>query len=72
MSNRYSTRSEAIQREIIEPLEASSMVADAHESFDIDAIADDVLGRYEDGYAVTVDEETFWASVAENDLTEED
>lgn len=57
----YTTRTEAIQREIIEPLGEH---ADAH---DIDAIADAVLGDYEAGYALR-DDVDFWEIVANNAL----
>lgn len=72
-SRRYSTRNDAIQREIIEPLEASgerqhdydlvSGVVAPHD-YDIAAIADEVLGGYEDGFARLVTDDEFWASVA--------
>jgi len=65
----YSTRDEAIEREIVEPIEVSGIVGEAWSEYDIEAIARDVLvqgvtdtGRYywTDG----VDPETFWQSVA--------
>lgn len=59
---RYTTRQEAIDREIIEPIEAGEATA---AEFDIDAIADAVLLGYEDGYALDEDAD-FWAVVAEN------
>ncbi|MBF4194631.1 hypothetical protein [Mycolicibacterium phlei] len=62
----YSTRTEAIEREIIQPIEASGVVADAHAEFDIDAIADKVLGDHSQGYALVVDQDTFWATVEAN------
>lgn len=60
----YSTRDEAIEREIIAPIEASGVVADARAEYDVDAIADAVLGDYDDGYACIVDDDDFWAVVA--------
>lgn len=59
----YSTRTEAIQREIIDPIEAGDATAD---EFDIEAIADRVLGDYADGYASTVAPDEFWQIVEEN------
>lgn len=59
----YTTREEAIEREIIAAIEAGD--ADS-EDYDIDAIADAVIGDYEDGYALKVDEATFWSNVADN------
>ena len=60
---RYSSRDEAIQRAIIDPIEASGEVRDASAEFDIDAIADEVLGDYADGYAPKVDLDEFWRIV---------
>lgn len=59
----YSNRNEALQTEIIAPIEASGGVKDAYAEFDIDAIEDEVLGGYEDGYAVKVDVNEFWQIV---------
>ena len=64
---RYTTRTEAIDREIIEAIEATGVVEDAHAEFDIDAIADEVLGDYEDGYALTVTTDEFWDAVAKHE-----
>ena len=60
---RYTTRDEAIAREIIEPIEAGNATA---AEFDIDAIADQVLGSHEDGYACQVEHDEFWQIVADN------
>lgn len=60
-SSRYTTRTEAIAREIVEPIEVGPTSAD---EFDIEAIADEVLGTYEQGYACLVDADDFWAAVA--------
>lgn len=59
----YSTRDEAIVREILEPI-ANGAVEDAHAEYDIDAIADEVLGGYSDGYACQVEAAEFWSIVA--------
>lgn len=59
--NRYATRDEAIQREIIDAIEAGEATA---AEFDIDAIAAEVLGDYSEGYAQQVDADEFWQIVA--------
>ena len=59
----YTTRNEAIEREILPALTG-------YESdYDIDAIADEVIGDYENGYAIQVTEDEFWGIVAKHDLT---
>lgn len=63
---RYSTRTDAVQAEIIDPIEASGIVENAWESFDIHAIEDRVLADALNGYAIKVDAEEFWAIVEEN------
>lgn len=65
MARTYSTRSEAITREIVEPIEAGD-VQDAYTAYDIEAIADKVLCGYEDGYMLKVEEPEFWRIVEEN------
>lgn len=59
----YTTRDEAIEREIVEVIESGDVTRD---DYDIDSIADAVIGDYEDGYALKVDEATFWGIVADN------
>ena len=59
----YTTRAEAIQREIIDPIEAGGEVTDARTAYDVDAIADEVLGDHAAGYAPKVDADEFWAIV---------
>lgn len=61
----YTTRTEAIEREIIEVINAGD--ANANE-YNIEAIADLVIGDYEDGYALKVDESDFWGIVADNEI----
>ena len=61
----FTTRDEAIDQAIITAIEAGDATA---EDYDIDAIADQVLGGYEDGYAQIVDEDEFWDTVADNAL----
>lgn len=63
----YTTRAEAIQAEIVEPIEGTEVVADAQAEYDIDAIADAVLADYARGYACTVDVDEFWKVVAAHD-----
>ena len=58
--NSYVTRTEAIEREIRLPIELNQLPEDA---YDLDAIADEVIGDYDDGYACLVDEEEFWEIV---------
>ena len=65
MARTYSTRSEAITREIVEPIEAGD-VQDAYAAYNIDAIADKVLCGHEDGYMLKVEEPDFWRIVEEN------
>lgn len=62
----YITRDDAIQREIVDPIEASGEVRDARAEYDIDAIADAVLGDHAQGYATRVDDGEFWQHVAAN------
>lgn len=62
---RYSTRTEAIQREIIEPIEAGDASRD---EYDIDGIADAILGSYEDGYEIHVDSDEFWSVVEQHGI----
>ena len=38
------------------------------DEYDIDAIADRVLGDYEEGFALKVDTDEFWEIVAENEI----
>jgi len=72
----YSTKPEAVQAEVIAPIEASGMVADARAEFDVDAIADRVIA-FEDGvdaggvthlnrqgFYCTVEPGEFWQVVA--------
>jgi hypothetical protein len=65
MARTYTTRNEAIRREIIEAIESDGAHSD---QYDIDAIADRVLGDYEEGYALTVGIDEFWGIVAENKI----
>ena len=60
---RYSTRDEAVVREIVEPIEAGD-VDDARAVFDVDGIAEKVLGGYEHSFSCVVDADTFWETVA--------
>lgn len=72
----YSTKNDAVQAEIIDPIEATGEASAAE--FDIDAIANAVLEFHdardeqgtqrldEMGYYPDVDEQTFWAVVERN------
>ena len=56
----YTTRTEAIQREIIDPINSGD--ANATE-FNIDAIADEVIDCENGAYYCTVDPDEFWEVV---------
>lgn len=58
----YTTRTDAVAA-IIDAIEASNEVADARAEYNIDAIADEVIGDYADGYRLA-DHDEFWASVS--------
>jgi hypothetical protein len=60
----YTTRNEAIQREIVEPIMARDV--ESIDEYDVQAIADAVLGDHAEGYACQVDEQTFWSIVEAN------
>jgi antitoxin (DNA-binding transcriptional repressor) of toxin-antitoxin stability system len=62
--NTYATRTDAIEAEIIIPIEASGGAT--RDEYDIEAIAEAVLGDHDTGYACTVDTDTFWSIVAAN------
>ena len=66
---KYSTRAEAIAREIVEPIEGTGVVADAYAEYDIAEIAEDVLGGYEQGFACIVPEDEFWECVRRHALS---
>ena len=68
----YTTRDDAIAAEIIRPIEASGEVTDARAEFNIDAIADEVLGDYDEGYTCIVGEDAFWAIVAAHHIADGD
>lgn len=63
----YSSRNEAIETEIIQPIEAGGEITNARADFDIDAIADEVLGDYYSGYAPRVDADEFWEIVEKHE-----
>lgn len=58
----YSTRTDAIDA-IIDAIEAHPAITWARAEYDIDAIADEVIGDYADGYRIA-DGIEFWASVS--------
>jgi len=60
----YTTRDEAIQREIVAPIEAAGPDVASVDEFDIEAIAAEVLGTDENGhYHVVIDPGEFWRVV---------
>ncbi|EKF22969.1 hypothetical protein C731_2972 [Mycolicibacterium hassiacum DSM 44199] len=60
----HTTRAEAIQREIIEPIEAAGPDVARAEDYDIEAIADAVLDTDERGrWHLAVDSDEFWRVV---------
>ena len=70
LTNTYSTRDEAIEREIVTAIEAGDAT---RSEFDIDAIADEVIEQVisETGqvtYQVTDDTDDFWAAVERHAL----
>lgn len=67
MTRTYSNRADAIQREIIDPLSASEFPLT---DWDIDAIADEVLGTHEEGYACRVSVDEFWDIARKHDRTQ--
>lgn len=58
----YTTRTEAINREIVEVIETTGVVEDAHAEYDVDAIADEIIVSNERGYKIDEDVD-FWATV---------
>lgn len=64
----YTSRDEAIADEIIAPIEAGEASAG---EYDIDAIADAVLGSHAQGYALREGID-FWAVVADHDRPSQD
>lgn len=65
----YTTRTDAIQAEVIDPIEASETVTDVAAEYDIDAIADEVIGSYQQGFAAQVGPDKFWDIVARHART---
>lgn len=70
----FDTRDEAIQRLIIEPIENSGVVKDARAAYDVDGIADKVIGAFQRfdqwGYGQMVSPERFWEIVADHEYTD--
>ena len=62
--SKFITRQDAINHMIINPINEG----DNADNYDIEAIADIVLGDYADGYEITVDEMEFWDIVADKAL----
>ena len=68
MKNRtYTTRTDAIYYEIVKPIEDAGEIADAYESFNIDAIADEVI-EHKNGYSLAehITPDDFWDIVLDN------
>lgn len=61
----YSTKDEAIEREIIDPIENGDATRD---EYDIDAIADQVIDSDEDNNYFVRDDVDFWGIVADNQI----
>ena len=59
----YIYRSDAIEREIIQAIEAGD---DTCENYDIDAIADAVIGVHDGRFYIAVNEGDFWRIVKDN------
>lgn len=59
---RFSTKDEAMEIMILKPL------GEHAQTHDVDAIAKEVLGEYEDGYAMKVSDEDFWKVVEKHAL----
>lgn len=60
----YTTRDEAIQREIVAAIEANGTDVAVADEFDVDAIADEVLDTDGQGrWYVAVDDDEFWRAV---------
>lgn len=57
----FSTRSDAIEQLILPALEVPGV--STADDYDVDAIADEVLGEHAQGYAQQVDTDTFWTIV---------
>lgn len=59
----YTTRDEAIAREIVEPIEASGEVSDAYAEYDVEGIARAALDSNACGWVCVVDSDEFWGLV---------
>jgi len=69
--NTYSTRYEALMREIVVPIEATRGVIDAHAEYDINKIVTETIASYEVDdrrtfVAFVEDDDAFWAIVERN------
>jgi len=71
-NNIYAFRDHAIECEIIEPIEASGVIPDARAQYDIEAIANEVIGVLKDGFACMVDPEHFWEIVEAHEIADGD
>ena len=65
MRKKYTTRQDAIDMEIIAPISAD----DDPSNYDIEAIANKIIGDYGQGYSLLpVDEDDFWGIISDNVL----
>lgn len=69
MGRTYTTRSEAIEREIVQSIEASGVVTDARAEFDVEAIAEAVIAysAHAQRFYCQVGASEFWAHVQDNE-----
>lgn len=63
----YTTRNEAVEREIIAAIEANGRDAGKGENYDVERIADKVLTCTNGRWHVSVDDDTFWSTIAEHE-----
>lgn len=68
MASTYTTRDEAIQREIVDPILAGEV--DSVDEYDVEAIASQVLGSFGDGFACVATHDEFWSIVQANAQTQ--
>ncbi|WP_310962160.1 hypothetical protein [Nocardioides terrisoli] len=64
---RYTSRDDAILWEVVKPIQGTGEVSDAYAEYDVEAIAETILGDYDEGYACKVTDDEFWQVVAEHE-----
>ena len=67
MSN-FTTRTDATDA-VVAAIEATGVVPNAWDEYDVDAIVDEAYGATESGYALRVDRADFWQIVERNART---